>query len=156
MGLTVRQHCSTRSPRSAPVLCIPGCYPLLPHLRSHLVQVYHLRHMGRQRPGHTEPATPKPQAPLRQPHTDPLCRGLGKPPLLSLPALGAAPLAPGSLACARWDRSRRTAKKHRHCAHLTLTPRAPHTSTPRAASNQHFHPAPRNLLQQRAEAARWV
>lgn len=52
-GLTLTHHCSTHSPRSASVLCIPGCYPFLPHLWSHLVQVYYLRYTGRQRPGHT-------------------------------------------------------------------------------------------------------
>ena len=51
--ITLTHHSSTHSPRSASVLCIPGCYPFLPHLRSHLVQVYYLRYIGRQRPGHT-------------------------------------------------------------------------------------------------------
>lgn len=52
-GPTLTHRSSTRSPRSASVLGIPGCYPFLPHLRSHLVQVYYLRYVGRQRPGHT-------------------------------------------------------------------------------------------------------
>lgn len=52
-GLTLTHHCSRHSPCSASVLCIPGCYPFLPHFWSHLVQVYYLRYVGRQRPGHT-------------------------------------------------------------------------------------------------------
>jgi len=59
--------------------------------------------------------------------------------LSALPALEAAPLAPRSLACERWDRNRRTGKKHRHGARSTLTTRAsttlrPYTSTPRGDS----------------------
>lgn len=54
-GLTLKHQPSARSPRSAPVLGVPGCDPFLPHLRGHLVQVYHLTSRGRQRPGHIPP-----------------------------------------------------------------------------------------------------
>lgn len=155
-GLALPQHSSTGSPRSAPVLRVPGCYPFLPHLWSHLVQVYYLGQMGdtdqvtvlllaqqeSQKHQDRSQHNVQPQDSL---DTDSLA------PLSSLPAWEAIPPVPGSLSCGRWDRSRRTGKKHRHSAHPTLTTRASQTLQPLTPSPERQQTWPAHPSTPRAE-----